>query len=129
MSVSTYGPRCPKPDPMENGICRNCGRPTAMVGRMLQHKRGRWRDPLGLAKPRGVGQAIRIRSSVRVIPTKVPTCPDCDAYTQLVAGVWRCPWSTAKRHTTELVTTEANRMARLTRCNWPFKNPDNRRVA
>lgn len=126
MSVSTYVPRCPKPDPLANGLCRNCGRPTAVVNAMLQHKRGRWRDPLPEGNPLKVRRFNVQRSTVVAIPAAhVPTCSDCDAYMQRVAAGWRCPWATSS-HSGDDGTFEG---VAAVRCDWPFKNPEGRRVA
>lgn len=93
--------------PGPDGLCRNCSRPTSMASGRLEHKRGRWREPLGLpqVKPRVVTRPIA--------PTFRPRCADCDAPLQLIASAWRCPWTTSSRHRFE----GADRIY----CDWPYR--------
>lgn len=84
---------CKQLDPHE-GFCRNCGRATAVVDGKVQHKRGRWREALGLPAltPRDAVSEI-----VREFRSPAIRCPDCNAIAQHVGGYYRCPWTTNER--------------------------------
>lgn len=96
-----------------DGTCTNCGRPTAVYDGIVQHKRGRWREPLGIPP---------LRRAVYK-PVERRHCPSCNSPMQETRTVrpgtiterpfWRCPWSTDSRF--ELAGDGS------LRCGWPYK--------
>lgn len=104
---------CPDPIRDANDRCAHCGRPVVdseQFGRLV-HKRGRWREALGLdpLHPLKAPKARkRKRDDAPARPDVVTIeeepgrphdrCPDCHAMMQeLGRGVVACPWTSSAR--------------------------------
>ena len=125
--------RCKGLEPSPDGTrCLTCDRPVAeypsdVPGQVRrEHKRGNWRlkGQVGVL-PRIVDRSSKPKRGWTVAfthggPAPVwsggerirKDCADCDAAMQLIAGVWRCPWTSTNRYR---VTDDG------IACDWPYR--------